>query len=127
MGTRTRDLVAHRIKYCLFEKGPNPLDAEGGEDTDTPTILEADESLAVEEKHNVDPCGALEKLLDVMHNAVVRHGRIVNGQPQAAWIHRRVLHPVITGLSFALEVVAISAGSLRPSEDGQMNGVYPSL
>jgi len=38
----TRDLVAHRIKYCLLEKGPNPLDAEEGEDTDTPTIAEAD-------------------------------------------------------------------------------------
>jgi len=38
----SRDLVAHRIKY--FEKGPNPLDAEEGEDTNTPTISKADGS-----------------------------------------------------------------------------------
>jgi len=39
-----RDLFAHRIKYCLFEKRPNLLDAEQGEDTDTCKIAGADES-----------------------------------------------------------------------------------
>ena len=39
-----RDLVAYRIKYCFFEKGPNPRNAEKGEDTVTPTMAEAGES-----------------------------------------------------------------------------------
>jgi len=34
----------HRVKYCPFEQGTNPLDAEEGVDTDTPTIAEAVDS-----------------------------------------------------------------------------------
>ena len=102
MGTsKLRD----RCKYCVFEKGPNPLDTEEGEDTDSPTITEADESYAGEDGHLVDPCGALEKLLDVM---VVRRGWIVNGQPQEVWVHRRVLLSVRKDLSLALEAVPTS-------------------
>ena len=67
----TRDLVAHRIKYCLFEKGPNPVDTEKREDTDTLMTTEADYSYAGEDEHLVNPRKALEKLLEVMHNVVV--------------------------------------------------------
>jgi len=74
MGTSNRDLVARRVKYCLFEKGPNPLDAEEGGDTHTPKTTEADESCAGEDEHPVNPRKALEKLFDVTNNAVVRRG-----------------------------------------------------
>jgi len=74
-----RDLVAHRIKYCPFEKGPNPVDAEEGGDTHAHRIAEAGESRVGEDEPDVDLCEALEKLLDVTHNGVVRREWIVNG------------------------------------------------
>jgi len=82
-----------------------------GEDIDTPTITEPDGSLAVEDEPDVDPREALEKLLNVTHNAVVRRGWIVNGQPQEVWIHRMVLHSLINDLPLALEAMVIPAGS----------------
>ena len=36
------DLAARRIKDCLFDKGPNLLEAEEGEDTDTLMIVEVE-------------------------------------------------------------------------------------
>jgi len=57
------------------------LDAEEGEDTDTLTIAEVDKSKVGEGGPDVDPREARERLLDVTHNAVVRQGWIVNGQP----------------------------------------------
>ena len=114
MGTSN---LRHRYKYCIVEKGPNPLDTEEGEDTDSPTITEADDSYAGEDGHLVDPRGALEKLLDVTHNGVMRRGWIVNGQPQEVWVHRRMLRSVSKDLSLALEAVPTSAGSFcRPNE-----------
>ena len=59
---------------------------------------------------DVDPCEALEKLPDVTLNPVGLRGWIVNRQPQGGWIHRKGVHPVIEGLSLALEVRATSAG-----------------
>jgi len=47
-----------------------------------PTIAEVDEPKVREGEPNVDHREALEELLDVTHNGVVRQGWIVNGQPQ---------------------------------------------
>jgi len=75
-----RDLVSHHIKYCLFDKGPNPLDAEEGADTDTPTIAEVDEPKVGEDDPDVDPgeaqCGG-----------VAAQDWNAGGQPQEVRIH----------------------------------------
>ena len=48
------------------------MDTEKREDTDTLMTTEADYSYAGEDEHLVNPRKALEKLLEVMHNVVVR-------------------------------------------------------
>jgi release factor H-coupled RctB family protein len=103
--------------------GPNPLDAEDGEDTDTPTITEEDESNAEEDAPDVDPREALEKLLDVTHNSVVRQGWIVNGQSQDVWIHRKGAAPSDQGFIPCPGSRGDFSWILQPSGDGQINGV----
>jgi len=118
-----RDLVAHRIKYCLFEKEPNPLDTEEGEATDTPAIAEADESGSVQDGPESEPCEALEKLLDVTHNAVARQGWIISGKAQEMWIHRKGAARSDQGFIPCPGSRGDFSWILQPLGDGQINGV----
>jgi len=63
--------TATSYRVCLFEQEPNPLDAEEGEDTDTLTTTESDESQGRDDEPDVDPREGTRKLLDVTHIAVV--------------------------------------------------------
>lgn len=118
-----RDLVAHRIKYCLFEKEPNPLDAEEGDDTEMPAIVEADESKALEGEPEADPREALGRLLDVTHNAVARQGWVISGKAQEVWIHRKGAAPSDQGFIPCPGSRGDFSWILQPSGDGQINGM----
>jgi len=66
---------------------------EEGEDIDTPTIAREGKFKAGGDELNLDPRGALEKLLDVTHNTVVRQGWIVNEQSKEVWVVRKGAAP----------------------------------
>lgn len=108
-----RDLVAHRIKKCLFDQGPNPLDAQ-----DDTTINEEDEENVADD---ADPRTALGKLIDVTHNSVVRGEWKVDGTPTSLWIHRKGAVPSDQGFVPCPGSRGDFSWILQPLGDGQVN------
>jgi len=92
-----------------------------------PTIAEEDDTKVAVDEPDVDPREALEKLLDVTHNAVVRQGWIVDGQAQEVWVHRKGAAPSDQGFIPCPGSRGDFSWILQPTGDGQINGVYSPL
>jgi release factor H-coupled RctB family protein len=103
------------------------FEAVEGEDTDMPTIVEVDEPKVGEVEPGVDSREALVKLLDVMHNTLVRQGWIVIGQTQEVWIHRKGAAPSYQAFIPCPGSRGDLSWILQTSGDGQINGVYSPL
>jgi len=104
------------VSSIVSSRGPNPLDAEEGEDTDTPTIGDAGESNAGEDEPVSVPmwCSkSCSKSCSMRWRG--RAGLSTDNHKRCGFIEW-VLQPVIKVLSLVPEAVAISAGSFSHRE-----------
>lgn len=95
-----RDLVAYRIKQCLY-----------------PRFDDLDEAPA-----NVDTPVELEKIIDVTHNSVTKHKIAVGDGVQDLWVHRKGAAPADQGFAPCPGSRGDFSWLLQPIGDGQDNG-----
>ena len=101
-----RDLLAHRIRQCIFRKLEETSD---NVDTD-------------ETPSSRDPREALGKILDVTHNSVRQCGYEVDGNLVDVWLHRKGAAPTDQGFVPCPGSRGDFSWILQPSGDGQSNG-----
>ena len=94
-----RDLLAHRIKQCLFSPS---------ETTDTPSV-------------------DLGKILDVTHNSVTKHTLKLAGEIRDVWIHRKGAAPADQGIAPCPGSRGDFSWLLQPVGDGEYNGTFRLL
>ncbi|TFK76287.1 release factor H-coupled R [Pluteus cervinus] len=87
-----RDLVAHRIKECIY---PTPEDAT--------EVFE------------------LEKVVDVTHNSATQHELVAGGTPQTLWLHRKGAAPADKGIAPCPGSRGDFTWLLQPIGTGQFN------
>lgn len=99
-----RDLLAHRIRECIFGE---PIDAdESGESADS----------------TADPREKLGKILDVTHNSVSRCGYPLEGEMRTVWLHRKGAAPTDQGFAPCPGSRGDFSWILQPMGDGIKNG-----
>jgi release factor H-coupled RctB family protein len=96
-----RDLVAHRIKQCLF-----------------PSTNDTDNDLAL----GPLPSRDLRKVLDVTHNSVTRHTLTFAGERKEVWVHRKGAAPGDKGIAPCPGSRGHLSWLLEPMGDGEYNG-----
>lgn len=92
-----RDLVAHRIKQCIYP----------------PTDIEESDSCEIED---------LAKIIDVTHNSVTKHSLTLEGEIQDLWVHRKGAAPADQGIIPCPGSRGDFSWLLQPTGDGQFNG-----
>lgn len=87
-----RDLVAHRIKECIYppDDGSDPHE--------------------------------LDKILDVTHNSVTQHLLPLGGSDEALWVHRKGAAPADRGIAPCPGSRGDFTWLLQPLGDGHFNG-----
>lgn len=91
-----RDLVAYRIKQCLYPLPPG----------DTTSIeLEG-----------------LEKIIDVTHNSVTKYVLHIGSEESSLWVHRKGAAPADQGATPCPGSRGDYTWILQPTGDGQING-----
>jgi release factor H-coupled RctB family protein len=98
-----RDLVAHRIKQCVFRS----LD---GDDVQPQDIIKN-----------------LGKIIDVTHNSVTAHSLNLSGESRNVWIHRKGAAPADKGVAPCPGSRGDFSWLLQPIGDGEMNGTTTTL
>lgn len=96
-----RDLVAYRIKQCLY---PQPDFIDGDEAPATSGPIE------------------LEKIIDVTHNSVTKHTITTSDGMQDLWVHRKGAAPADQGVAPCPGSRGDFSWLLQPTGDGQYNG-----
>ncbi|KIM25310.1 hypothetical protein M408DRAFT_10499 [Serendipita vermifera MAFF 305830] len=107
-----RDLLAHRIKNCIFRQIQ-----EQREDEDANELVETKE----EAETSRDPREDLGKILDVTHNSVRQCGYEVDGNMVDVWLHRKGAAPTDQGFVPCPGSRGDFSWILQPMGDGQSN------
>ena len=94
-----RDLVAHRIKQCVFRPPDNDH---------CPT-----------EEHIRN----LGKIVDVTHNSVTEHSMFLAGENRDVWVHRKGAAPANKGVAPCPGSRGDFSWLLQPLGDGDYNGM----
>jgi RNA-splicing ligase RtcB len=97
-----RDLVAHRIKQCVF----HPSDNVDGPSSDIPSHIRD-----------------LGKIVDVTHNSVTTHSLLLAGERRSVWIHRKGAAPADNGVAPCPGSRGDFSWLLQPIGDGECNGL----
>jgi len=96
-----RDLVAYRIKQCIFSPSQNSDDG-------------SESSLSRPRN--------LEKIIDVTHNSVTKHSLTLKDETRDLWVHRKGAAPADQGIVPCPGSRGDFTWLLRPTGDGQCNG-----
>ncbi|KDQ60982.1 hypothetical protein JAAARDRAFT_191106 [Jaapia argillacea MUCL 33604] len=91
-----RDLVAHRIRECVFPSSP---------ETPLPSLND------------------LGKIVDVTHNSVCKCELTVEGERQELWLHRKGAAPADRGIAPCPGSRGDFSWLLRPTGDGEYNAL----
>jgi release factor H-coupled RctB family protein len=114
-----RDLVAHRIRSCIFGRRNEEEQDENGEmDGETAEKENSEPSSAP----TPDPRAALEKILDVTHNSVTPCGFEVEGEMKDIWLHRKGAAPSDKGFVPCPGSRGDFSWILQPAGQGKTNG-----
>ena len=95
-----RDLVAHRIKECLFSSREEVVESNQSD----PSQLD------------------LGKIIDVTHNSVTNHSITTAGETRDLWVHRKGAAPADKGIVPCPGSRGDFTWLLQPIGDGQYNG-----
>jgi release factor H-coupled RctB family protein len=95
-----RDLVAFRVKQCLYPSRGAPEDAQS---------------------NSPDP-HELGKVLDVTHNSVSKHSFVIGEETKMLWVHRKGAAPSDKGVAPCPGSRGDFSWLLEPVGDGQYNG-----
>lgn len=109
-----RDLLAYRIRECLFSTINSPFTSEGD------TLLET--PLAVESIVPIDPRDELDKILDVTHNSISLIRWEVLGKLEDVWVHRKGAAPTDRGFVPCPGSRGDFSWVLKPMGNGVKNG-----
>lgn len=117
-----RDLVAWRIKECLF--GSRRI---GGDEDADDVDIDVDEEAATNPKptaEHEDPREELNKIIDITHNSVTRCGYQTTPASDSidVWIHRKGAAPSDRGFVPCPGSRGTLSYILQPSGNGQLNG-----
>jgi release factor H-coupled RctB family protein len=129
-----RDLVAWRIRECLF--GRNIVDDgdevisvnDEEEEDDDRNEVESETGAKPYNNTSEDPREELNKILDVTHNSVVRCGYQITPDSGSTdvWVHRKGAAPSDRGFVPCPGSRGAFSWVLQPSGNGQSNGSFLS-
>ena len=111
-----RDLLAHRIRQCIFGQRDEP--SNEGTDEDDHATMEGNTPPAQ------DPREKLAKILDVTHNSVTRCGYEIEGEMIDVWLHRKGAAPTDQGFVPCPGSRGDFSWILQPLGNGQLNGTF---
>jgi len=111
-----RDLLAHRIRQCIFGQRSGPSSDDG--DRDPESAVEAESTSTESELRE-----KLAKILDVTHNSVTRCGYEVDGEMIDVWLHRKGAAPTDQGFVPCPGSRGDFSWILQPTGNGQLNGM----
>jgi release factor H-coupled RctB family protein len=114
-----RDLLAHRIRQCIFGERDEPSN-EGVDEDDKAPVEESTPSAQ-------DPREQLAKILDVTHNSVTRCGYEIQREMIDVWLHRKGAAPTDRGFVPCPGSRGDFSWILQPLGNGQLNGTFVSL